>query len=157
MRPTISEQLRETRRIMNDVIAPNLHDGYSAQILEKLLSNLGMLERCWANVAPFLAWDNEQAFAMLEAICSGVSADLAQGIDRVRQDAAGDPFDMQALEDRNTRIQALLQRAIRECGPDDHRKIQVYLMERTARYPMRPDIGTAASGGGLKKEVAHAD
>lgn len=157
MRPTISEQLRETRRIMNDVIAPNLHDGYSVQILEKLLSNLGMLERCWVNVAPFLTWDNEQARAALDAVKPGVGADLAREIDRVQQDASADPFDMQAMEDRNTALQGLLQQAIRECRPDDHRQIQAYLMERTARYPMRPDIGTAASGGRSKKEAARAD
>ena len=37
------------------------------------------------------------------------------------------------------RLQALVQRAVRECGPAGQRLIHAQMMERTARYPMRPD------------------
>jgi hypothetical protein len=138
MRPTIAEQLRETRRILNDMLLPRLDDDYAAQILVKALANLEMLEMAWSNVLPYLHWDNDTALALLNDMRTEVGAELAAAIDKAARGPLCAPFDANALQARNEALQALVHRVIGECGPDGRRRIHAHLMERTMRYPMRP-------------------
>lgn len=140
MRPTVSEQLRETRRIMNDVILPELPEGYSRQIFDKLMSNLLVVEHCWSRVVPFLKWDNDAARRTLEAVKDQVGPDLSGEIAALGSDDAGDADDVDLLQRGNARLQALVQRAVAECGAAGRNIIHDFLMGRTARYPMRPDV-----------------
>lgn len=137
MRPTISEQLRETQRILNDVVAPCLDD-YAAQILAKALANLEMLETSWQDVVPFLHWDNAASLALLKKLRQEADADLASMIDEAESAPACATYDVAMLQARNEALQALIHHAIKECGPYGHRHIHAHLMERTGRYPMRP-------------------
>lgn len=138
MRPTISEQLRATRRILNEAVLPQIDNNYSARILEMALSNLEMLETAWANVLPFLRWDNEAALKLLRQLRNEVGSDLASAIDQAESDPSGDSLDASALQARNEALQALVQKTIGACGPEGRRRIHAQLLERTARYPMRP-------------------
>lgn len=135
MRPTISEQLRETRRILGDTLLPQLADSYAAQILKKALANLEMLESAWPDVVPFLHWDNQAMAALLGEV--EVSGALTEAIGQATLSEC-EPCDAGALHSRNESLNALVERAIGECGPGDRRRIQAHLLERTARYPMRP-------------------
>jgi len=138
MRPTIDEQIRETRRILADFWLPQIDDAYRSQIATMLLANLEMLETNWKKVLPFLAWDNAKATDMLEMLREDVNAELVHAIDAALVQDAGDTFDVTAQETRNETLQALLCRAIGFCTVDHRRAIRSYLLDRTARYPMRP-------------------
>src|SRR5580765_5768869 len=101
MRPSVSEQLRETHRILNDVIAPHLADKYAIQILDKLTSNLKTLEACWQNVVSFLNWDNQAASALLNTLREQVGTELREAIAKADSVTSGDSFDVASLQDRN--------------------------------------------------------
>ena len=141
MRPTVTEQLRDTRRILNDVVLPHIADGYAAQIASLALTNLEMLEGAWAKVLPFLHWDNAGALALLASLRGEISPELASAVARAAGAPPCDPYDMQALQARNEALQTLVHRAIGECGPGGREAIRAHLLERTARYPLRPLLG----------------
>jgi len=138
MRPTISEQLHETRRILQGVLASNDIDGYSAQITAMALSNLEMLEASWDKVLPFLRWDNDMALRLLQEMRGSLSPDLSNAIAQETQRAPTDALDASAQQKRNESIQELVVRVIEEGDADSLRHIHAYLLERTSRYPMRP-------------------
>lgn len=145
MRPTIAEQLRETRRILDDLLRPQITDGYTTQIMTMAFANLEMLETAWADVLPFLHWDNDAALTLLGDLRGELPQDLAAEIGEARNAAPYDPFDAVTLETRNEALQALLERAIGQCGPEGRRRVHAHLLERTARYPMRPRAAALAN------------
>ena len=59
MRPTIDEQLHALRRILTDVVAPEVTAKYPSDILQSVIANLGELEANWSRWVAYLAWDNE--------------------------------------------------------------------------------------------------
>ena len=64
MRPTITEQLDGLRRILEEVVAPEVKDPYPADILAGVCATLETLAVGWSEVPAFLRWD-------AEASCSG--------------------------------------------------------------------------------------
>lgn len=150
MRPTIAEQLRETRRILTDIVAPQIN-AYSKEILRMALSNLEMLERAWEKVPKFLYWDNSSTLALLRNLQDQVPADLASAIVEAGHAPPDDPLDISTLEIRNAALRALLHQAVGQCGDEGWRAIQAQLLERTARYPMRP-LRAAPAGPGETRE-----
>ncbi len=149
MRPSIDEQLRETQRILGG-LAPQL-DGYSAQILRMALANLETLETGWSKVLPFLHWDNDATLAMLTALQSDLDAQTVAVIGDVARKPACDPYDAGALQQYNEELQAVVVLALAGCGPAGRRRVHSHLLERTARYPMRPGAArpaTQATTGG---------
>jgi hypothetical protein len=151
MRPTIAEQLRETRRILNDMLIPVINDDYMAQIMKSAFANLEMLESAWENVLPFLHWDNETTVAVLRDVRDLVSDELAVAIDNAKPDQPCDPFDVSALQSRNVLLQSLICQAVGECDGQGLRRIQAHLLERTARYPMRPAAAGLANARPAKE------
>ena len=59
MRPNVSEQLSGMRRVLGDVIAPDLEGGYPRDILDGVMSTLDALAASWLEVPAFLRWDAE--------------------------------------------------------------------------------------------------
>jgi hypothetical protein len=103
-----------------------------------------------------LHWDNEATLETLERLQHDVTPKLSQAITEAKSDPADDPFDVDDLQHRNERLQSLLQRAIGECGPEGRRLVHACLMERTARYPMRPDV-RALTNSRPRKDAPDAD
>lgn len=142
MRPTISEQLRQTARLLEDVVAPDLTSEYSARVLRGLVKNLRMLETSWDQVVPFLQWDNEETSKLLDASTHIVPAALAARL-AARPSELPDPLDACAVQKHNYTIRGLLSEAISEIDPaSDHdssvrNAITTHLKKRTSRYPMR--------------------
>src|SRR4051812_49287406 len=66
MRPTVSEQLSGMRRVLQDVVAPELEGGYPLDILDGVMSTLDALAASWMDVPAFLRWDAERMVALLE-------------------------------------------------------------------------------------------
>jgi hypothetical protein len=138
VRPTIKEQLRETRRILADVISPCIRDEYPAQLLAYLLSNLQILEDSWSRVLPFLHWDNTETAGLLQTLASKVDPALEKDISAVLDAVAPDIFDIDAVDKRNVILRELLTRCVTTCGAADLAAVRAHLLERASRYPMRP-------------------
>jgi hypothetical protein len=141
VRPTVSEQLAGVRRILADVIAPEVTGAYPVDMLRGVLANLEMLERSWTNVGPFLAWDNTGSDAVLRAVAPLVDAGLAQRIADALAAAPTDAADVAALDAHNTALRGLLADAIPELAAGGERTAAVYtdlrvhLRARIDRFP----------------------
>lgn len=144
MRPTISEQLGGMRRVLAEVVAPEVTGAYPADMLRGVLATLEMLERSWTRVAPFLAWDNERTEALLRAIAPLVDRSFAARIDATLGDVPTDVLDVDALDARNTELRALLADAVPKLAaaePDTpaaavYADVRNHLRERVERFPL---------------------
>jgi hypothetical protein len=138
MRPTITEQLRETRRILQDVIAPCIHDEHPATVLSYLLSNLQTLEDSWSRVLPFLHWDNTETSALLQVLASRVDSALGNDIRAALELTSPDAFDVEAVSAHNFMLRQLLTRCVQTCDDTELEATRAHLMTRASRFPMRP-------------------
>jgi hypothetical protein len=143
MFPTVGEQLRQTRRILTDVVAPEVSDDYAVAALDDVLATLQVLETAWDRIMPFLHWDNDQVAALLDD--SAVDADLAGRIAVARATDPPDPLDFLAVHGRNLELRALLCEVISQLGPDAY-GVTAYLRERISRYPMTPSSSLPQRG-----------
>jgi hypothetical protein len=142
----VEEQLAGSRRILEDVIGPELVGSGAAESLRGLVKNLEMLERSWARVLPFLHWDNERTAILLQDARAELPAVLA---DRISDDPpVGDPFDVAAAQSRNDRLRGLLSEVVAIVDSDAaaYRAIVEHMRTRAGRFPMRmvPDMPRTA-------------
>jgi hypothetical protein len=138
LRPTITEQLRQTRRILEEEIAPCLVEKHPVQVLAYLLGNLQSLEDSWSRVLPFLHWDNSCTAALLQSVSSEVEPALAAQIADTVRAAAPDVLDFEAVQKRNADLRGLLARCVRESGAGELVSVRTHLLERSKRFPFRP-------------------
>jgi hypothetical protein len=139
MRPTLAEQLRGLRRVLEVAVAPAIADDYATEALAGVQRALAMLETREPEVLPFLLWDNAATAQLLELIdASGVA--LGSPV------APAEPVDstrIAALDAENERLRGLLARAVPAlaAAPDGsaaavlHADVVAHLRERIARYP----------------------
>jgi hypothetical protein len=150
MRPTVSEQLAGTCRILEDVVAPEVTGTYAADVLRGLVKNLRMLETSWAALLPFLRWDSNQTAALLRRARPAVSPALAERIGSATAPPAPDPVDVIAAEKHNDLLRGLLSEvlAVLDPGSGTYRAIAGHLSTRNSRYPMRmvPDTPAPVAG-----------
>ena len=136
MRPTLSEQLRGLRHILDHVVAPEVHTDYAHDILLGVSRALEMLAVRAGEVGPFLEWDNHETRELLRAIAtSGVS--LTEPIDPTTPIATGD---LAALDAETERLRGILAAVIPALAAgaathDLHAAVVAHLRERVARYP----------------------
>lgn len=152
MRPTVEEQLEGSCRILEETIAPELTSDDDAEALRGVVKNLRMLGKSWAQVLPFLHWDNAATTALLELARPHVPAALAERLADLDR-PPDDPLDVAAAQHRNDVLRGLLSEvvAVLDSGSvpaaTTHRAIVEHLSARAARYPMRmvPDVPRAAA------------
>lgn len=126
MFPTVTDQLRELRRVLNDVVMPEVSGSYAQDTLSSALATLKMLEGAWDRVVPFLRWDNEQLAGLLG---DGPATDPP------------DPSDFNAVHGRNLELRDRLAATVRdspevlESGP-----LIAYFRQRIARYPFSSTV-----------------
>lgn len=161
MRPTVEELLRGTCRVLQNVIEPELNSPYAVEMLHGLIRGLHSLEKNWAQLLPFLDWDNAATAALLRAARARVTPALAVRIDSVLTAASSENLNYVAIENRNHELRALLCEVIVALdGLDDEqaftarRDIQNHLETRSQRFPLRliPAMPSAIAA----KESAHA-
>jgi hypothetical protein len=70
MHPTVDEQLRGVRRLLDGVAAGEQLSPRSAAALQDARSILRRLESSWSAVVPFLDWDNRATAALLDEVAS---------------------------------------------------------------------------------------
>ncbi|HEV8297836.1 MAG TPA: hypothetical protein VGQ20_11080 [Acidimicrobiales bacterium] len=150
MRPSISEQLRGTRRILIELIGPEVSSAYASDVLRGAVANLEMLEHAWPKVLAFLAWDNAGTATLLEQLAPHVATHLAERARAALAVTVDDPFDVDAQSARNDALRGVLADAIPELAAGDDRAatvlaaVRAHLVERVARYPLAMTGGLPA-------------
>src|SRR5438045_8388203 len=100
MRPNVSEQLSGMRRVLEDVVAPDLERGYPRDILDGVMSTLDALAASWMDVPAFLRWDGERMVTLLDG--------------HELPPPPGDMLDIGALEAWHGRLRWMLQEHVPE-------------------------------------------
>jgi hypothetical protein len=137
VRPTLSEQLAGVARILAQIVAPAIHDPYPADVLGGLIATLDAIAASWTDIPAYLAWDAAEMVAVLSALGDGLDADRRGALAALADDVGGDPFDIQALEDRHRALLTLLADTVAAgLPPEDAHRVAVHLRERAARYPV---------------------
>ncbi len=161
MRPDVTEQLSGLRRVLLEVIAPELKDPYPLDILTGVCATLETLAAGWDQVPSFLRWDGEQCVALLAELlrCSeaALTSSLREEITEVVAAPPPDPADLNALTAFQLRGRETLAHAVTfiegrpECA-DLLAALVAYQRERAGRYPLttiwRPPAATAESAAG---------
>lgn len=149
MKPTIIEQLQGLSRILSEVIAPEIHAPYPAEILGSVIGALDALQSSWAKIPAFLQWDIAETAAVLIAAQPMFDAGLAADVQTALAEAPADAGDWTALEIHQTRLRGLLARAMPVLAKDSdaYRRMIALFHERTERFPFsmaaRPSAKTA--------------
>jgi hypothetical protein len=141
----VSEQLDGLRRILERVIAPELHDPYPIDILAGVTATLETLSTAWRQVPAFLQWDSDMTTALLRQVLTSdveLEAELHEQVREVVLAEAPNPTDVAALEARHAKVRAALEAAIPPVmAADELRELRTYLAahlrERAERYPLK--------------------
>jgi hypothetical protein len=123
MRPTITEQLDGLRRILSEVVAPEVTAPYPAEILGSVIASLSALSANWSRIPDYLAWEIESIRSILTATGINPPSDIAS----------------ETLEERQIRMSGLLvaaQPAI-AADPDSeaYRLMIAFFRERAQKFP----------------------
>jgi hypothetical protein len=118
MRPTITEQLRAIRRILNDVIVPEVNTTYPTDILKNVLFNLQELEANWMRWTAHLEWENEQLQKLTLDARARVDTALQQQIDGAAALAPADHFDYDGACAYNDALRTCVTEIIRRARTD---------------------------------------
>lgn len=144
MRPGMTDQLAGIRRILDEIIAPELRDGYPSQVLRGVVKNLAMLEGAWTRIAEFLEWDTAATASLLQEAKPYVDGELWHRITEVLDVAAhgSSSEDMERHDDelRELLVEAIRQLAERPEAAGVWQRIKEHLVERTHQYPFRMAI-----------------
>jgi hypothetical protein len=140
--PTITETLRGLRRILAEVVAPEVQAEYPAEVLRTVLAELELLEHAWSRVLPFLHWDNAATAALLAEIEPYLAPPLAGRLRAVSEMAPIDEWDFEAVHERNQVLRGLLAESVPLLAVGGEPTTAVYahvcghLREHLRRYPM---------------------
>ena len=140
MRPTITEQIGGLRRVLAEIIAPEVTSAYPAEILGGVIGALDSLQASWVTIPTFLRWDIRATAALLDAALPLLAADLAADILRATAETPADITDWAALEVHQMRLRGLLARAVPAIteNPDKtdaYPKMIALFRERSERFP----------------------
>jgi hypothetical protein len=145
VRPSITEQLNGLRRILEEVVAPELQDPYPADILAGVCATLETIAEGWARVPAFLMWDAEATTVLLADLrqTAGPTLDhgLASDIAELLKTPPPEASDITALEAHHRQARALLERAVPtiaerpELG-ELYTRLAALMRERGQRYPL---------------------
>lgn len=142
MRPTITETLRGIRRILAEVVAPEIRAPYPAETLQCILGDLEVLERSWDRVLAFLHWDNAAMSALLTTIEAHVDPECAARVRTARTAGPVDVLAFDAVNARNEELRAVVAAAVPQLAVGGERTaaayagVRTYLREHMERYPM---------------------
>ena len=81
MKPSVAEQLRGIRRVLDQVVAPELGDAYAANQLREVGQALELLAARWHRVTPLMMQENDE----LQALLGDAAPALAPRADEARQ------------------------------------------------------------------------
>ena len=128
MKPSVDDQLRETRRILLEEVLPAVESDHVATLVRRVAADLRKLGTCWEAAIPFVRWEVETLESVLRAV----------GSPPVR--LAGDES-YAGLCDQAESLRLALSEALRRMpprseAPEEWRIVLDYFDERLARDPM---------------------
>jgi hypothetical protein len=137
VRPSVTEQLQGLRRILEDVIAPELTDSYPRDILAGVCATLETIAEGWQQVPAFLDWDARESAALVARLDF-----RSQGGEVTETVEPADPYDLVQLEVRHRESRAALENAIPAIAVSEdldglRTDLAEYFRERAARYPLK--------------------
>ena len=139
MRPTVTEQLAGLRRILTDIIAPQIAQTYTAEILAGVVNALGAIESALPTLPAFLRWDCEATASVLDAALPILDPALAGVVRESAAESMPDPLDLAALEVWHRYLRGLLALAAPAIMADPachaHALMVALMRERADRYP----------------------
>jgi hypothetical protein len=150
MYPTVSDQLREIRRVLATVVQPEVGGAYARETLSAALETLRMLQAAWDKVLPFLRWDNDEVARLLGDAARSIDAGLAGRIALALATEPPDPTDFAAVHQRNLDLRALLAAVVAAlpdgAGGGMPAPVVAYVRERVARYPFSATVALPSRG-----------
>ena len=128
MKPTVDDQLRETRRILLEEVLPAVEADHVAAVVRRLAADLRKLGTCWEAAIPFVRWEVETLESVLQSIGSPPVPPSG--------DASYTGLCRQAETLRLALSEALRRMPPRSEAPEQWRIVLDYFNERLARDPM---------------------
>jgi hypothetical protein len=122
MRPSVSEQLSGMRRVLQEVVGPQVEAAYPRDMLDGVISTLDALASSWMDVPAFLRWDAEEMARLLDG--------------QELPPEPHDPLDVRALEAWHAQLRWLLQEHVTELLANE---LTAHLKARAERFPVRPE------------------
>jgi hypothetical protein len=125
MTPDVPGQLLGIRRILAEVISPQVTDPYAASVLHESLATLAVLAAAYEDAGPFLRWDAAEASEILRRIGIAVA--------QFPPEAGG--FDV--LEGYHRTVRAQLELSIPDIRSDVEASeaLVAYFRTRATRFP----------------------
>lgn len=139
MKPSVTEQLQGTCRVLETVVVPHVAEPFARVILDGLIANLHMLSDAIPGVAGFLRHDNQATATLLASLQDALPDDVNARVTQLVNTPEPDATDIDALDDRNRQLRDLLAKAVCDEGlsPEHHRAIIAHMSDRASRMPMR--------------------
>lgn len=152
MRPTLTEQISGSCRILETVVAPQVSGTPAARALEEVTRALNLIGERWVDVLPFLLWDNSETRQLLTDGALLLEPTERTHIQHVLASPNPTTWDAAAVEARNVALRGALSQLLLildEDAPAQARflgRARDHLDERSRRYPMRmvPTLNTSA-------------
>lgn len=116
MRPTVDEQLRGLRAVLERVVAPDVRAPYPTEVLATVLAALDRLEQDWSTVPSALRTESADLDGLLADARTRVSPETAAAIDATLVVPAPDWLDPVAARAHYETRRALLADVVRETG-----------------------------------------
>lgn len=125
MKPSVTDQLRQTTRTLRERVLPHVRDPEARRVAESSIAGLELLENSWAQILPFLAWDNDQLARLLNE----------RGLDTHTADI--DPLDVDGNDERNNELRRRLEGYLASDPGAIDLEVLDHLDQRARRYPLR--------------------
>jgi hypothetical protein len=135
VKPTVDDQLRQSRRILLEEVLPAVESDHVAAAVRRVAADLRKLATCWEAAIPFVRWEVETLRSVLETV----------GAPPVR--LTGDESYAGLCRQAET-LRLALSDALRRIPPraeasEQWRVVLDYFQERLARDPMTNRVPTA--------------
>jgi hypothetical protein len=117
VRPTVDEQLRGLRAVLEAVVSPEVRAPYPADVLATVVGALERLERDWSAVPAALRSESGELDRLLGEVRPAVAPPTAAAIDRALAAPAPDWLDPATARGHYETRRGLLADVVRELGP----------------------------------------
>jgi hypothetical protein len=141
MRPSVGEQLRQSRRILLEDVLPAVDSDHVADIVRRLAADLRKLGTCWEAATPFSRWEVDTLEALLDTVESALADPDRTEVARMRGAPAGADAGYTELCERTETLRRALDLAVRRLPPPaeaarEWAAVRAYFAERLDRDPM---------------------
>jgi hypothetical protein len=128
VKPSVDDQLRESRRILLEEVLPAVESDHVATAVRRVAADLRKLGTCWEAAIPFVRWEVETLQSVLQAVGAPPV--------RLSDDDSYAGLCRQAETLRRALSDALRRMPPRGQAPEQWRCVLDYFNERLARDPM---------------------